>query len=890
MAQIVDIDSIPQAAVPLVLKNQWLPSHYDVQLDIWPSKRNYNGNVSIELIANEKAKTHEMPFEIVLHSSELISLAASLALDSTSYKLKSKLDAKSQTTTYWTDEITTTDLQKSTTSPLLKIRFLGVVHEIRTFQDVTKGVFKTNYTDPTTGKADMHLISAHCQPHFARTIFPSIDELSWKASLKLQLTIDSTYQAASIMPIETEAADGDKKTVVFGTTPKMSFSAFSFVFGNLDVLEDTANGIPVRVFTQCGESSRAEFALDVAKTYLPLLQSKLGVKYPLPKLDLVSLPFLSDGAVENWSLIQVVNDHILLPSWTVPPEQLDQIKEGIRMVIVHELVHMYVGDYVSFDSYDHTWLNEANATFMANCLTEKDLPDIWSKLVNTDLVKVECDQRLETAQPIFRQNVKADRIDDTFTREAYDKGIFVLRMLATVLGTENYFRMVGDFVDANKFGVFKPVDLWNFMKSHQLNTFKYDVPTIMNSWIRTPGYPVVSVKKDGSKFVVEQHRLLYGKNRGDIEDVPYQIPLLVKTIDGKVVRQMFTDRSLIIDDDSLLFFNAGNTVMANTYYSVECYQTLADHLDVLDSIEQSQLFLDISMLLDEEPSVAVGFIELIKKIDSVDSIDPAAMSTALKILSNVGHAIINVSYFDNQQTYNAIKSFLSETAMRLLPCDNLELENSLLSLGSTPHARQIAKDYFKKLMHGPRESVPAPLLTSILSIVQTTATLKEYKEIHKLIKNPGLAANNVASLKSNEVQTAALNSLGFVTSQELRHKTLNFVSSNLDVAMVELALVGFRFQPDSYEQLWHWYTVQYKVIYPRYARAPSSQQGKFFLQVTQMVFECCLHSEKLTASLQKFIEDTGSVKEVKECLAKATEKATDEKVINTHCEQLIKYL
>ncbi len=928
--------SIRNATKPetlLSFKNRLLPSKYSINLDVSPLKKNYTGEITIDLILNKNlpdspdSEGLATTFTIVLHTLKLISLKSVLFLDGTAFKLKSKLDAKAQTTEYSSDEIKFDDVLRATDVPKMKINFLGVVHEVLTFDQPTSGIFQTHYTNPKTGRSDLHILGSHCQPHFGREIFPCIDESNWKANIQLSLTIDNNYKCVSNMPVLTvepqfSEKDGDRKTIIFEESPKMSVAVFSFALGDLDLLETETKMIddehfPLRIFTQVGESSRAQYALDIVQKYLPIVENRFGVKYPIPKLDVVALPFLFDGAVEDWSLIQVISQQILLPGWNSDdPKEIELIKKNIRLVLVHEMIHMYMGDYVTYDSYIHTWLNESFATFMATCLIQDtDDNNAWIDMINSELVKVQDAQRSKNNKPIFVSHVDTSNINNTFAREAYDKGIWLLRMLGFLFedtDIKNYsfgtlFRMVGEFIKENAYGTFKPIDLWNFLKDHKLNKFKYDISTIMSSWIHTAGYPVISVSYDESKrVVVEQHRLLNSPSDAtDIEDIPYQIPLFLKTKDGNLGRQMLTDRKLVLDTPNVFFVNYNDTAFVTVKYSLEFYRMLAENLEKLTEVEQIQLFEDIAVLLSTNTNnsdVVLGLLETVKGIKKIKHFSKKALIIAATELTNLAQAVSSYSYFKDKNLYQKILKFLDQIESRWLSqlqWDDLssideteaELRRLLMSLNyQNGTAAKIAKKLYKKLMHGPKNSIPKELLLPIFALVQTSASSKEFKEIFKLIKSPGLVVQNIIQPASSyDVQIAAVNSLGFVTARDLRNKTLNFVSTNFDIAMIEFAVIGFRLQPDFYDELWSWFNLHFRTIYSRAAREKDGKFTKFFNAVTEMIFESCLHDDRLSEEVTTFVKNQ-NVEVVNNCFNSANEKFENIKLLNGSNDELKEYL
>lgn len=879
----------------LLFYNRFVPKQYSVSLALNDTKPNYSGNVSIELVKNDKFHGDgDTPdyFSVSLNTVEVVSVSAVLRCGDKAWKLLPTLNKTAESTEYSCKELPLRQLA-DTACLTLEIRFIAVVRKIMTYSDVTKGVFSTKYTDPSTGKSDLFLLSTHSQPHFARCIFPCLDDVNCKCPIQLELTADNRFSCISNMPVESSEylSETSNKLVRFAQSPPMSTSVFSFAVGNFDFLEQTVRmpvskcDFPIRVYTMVGESQRAQYALSTVAAAVGVLEQKFNVKYPMPKLDIVALPFLSDGGVENWSMIQVINDHILLPDWKVTDAHLAKIHRTIRDVLVHEIVHMYVGNYVSFDSYDHTWMNESFATFMSNTIINSVFDNTtWFNFLNSDLQQLKVRNMSADSAPIFTANVATSRIHDTFSRNSYEKGIFVMRSLASLfvenddqLNQQNYdvfFGMVGDFIKKNEFGNFKPVDLWNFLKAHKSNRFGYDIPTIMNSWIRTSGFPILTVtKQDDGSYKIEQHHCL-DEADADIEDVPFQIPLLIKKSDGTLGRQLMTDRSLVISaedlSDDFFFLNANDSFIATVIYPEATTKEIASKFHVLNNVEQMQYFKNFSSVIGthyQSNESITSFFTAIKSIKKVSRPDHAAMTFALSVLSNIYKSINTLACFNDAAFYKKLDTFINDLSnkyvaqldwddvdWKVLGTEELRLRNAILSLKyDNPATQVVGKKLFKKVLHGPKESVPAELLTTVFAIAAQSSNLKEYKEISKLVRNPGLVVNNVFPSVPNDVQTAAINSLGCMRDPELRYKTLNFVATNPDVKMIELALLGFRFQMSAYGELWKWYLQHYTVWYSKYARDNKSYQGLFFKHVSELALECAYYSPQLSKEVENFV-------------------------------------
>ena len=181
----------------------------------------------------------------------------------------------------------------------------------------SRGIY---YVDYPTERGTKRMIATHLEPADARRIFPCWDEPAFKASFELAATVPQSFTAVGNMPVTREEAAGPgAKRVSFAPTPKMSSYLFVLAAGEFERLTEEADGVTVSVVTTLGKREQGRFALESAIKLLHYFNDYFGVKYPLPKLDLIGIPGGFSGAMENWGGITFLESHLLFDPATSAP-------------------------------------------------------------------------------------------------------------------------------------------------------------------------------------------------------------------------------------------------------------------------------------------------------------------------------------------------------------------------------------------------------------------------------------------------------------------------------------------------------------------------------------------------------------------------------------------
>ncbi|XP_063699325.1 puromycin-sensitive aminopeptidase [Culicoides brevitarsis] len=590
-----------------MLSNKIQPVHYDLTLKPNLKAFTFDGKTKIKL-------------RVVEETSEIVLNAVKLRISSSSLIVKGgKEVSPKETKDSEKDETVTFSFEtplKPSDEAEFEVEFSGELN------DKMKGFYRSKY-----------FVDGDDEPRFAavtqfeatdaRRCFPCFDAPEFKATFDITVIAPKKLVTLSNMPVISEfEQDGDHKVVKFDRSPIMSSYLLAIVVGEFDFIEaKSEDGVLVRVYTPLNKQNQGTYALDVAVKVLPYYKNYFNIGFPLPKLDLIAIADLACGAMENWGLI-TYRETLLL----VDPNNTSLLKkQHIALTVGHEIAHQWFGNLVTMKWWTDLWLNEGYASFSEFLCVHFLFPefDIWTQFV-TDMYTRALDlDSLKSSHPIEVEVQHPDEIDEIFDEISYNKGACVIRMLHNYIGDEDFRKGMHLYLSRHQYGNTKTEDLW---KAFAESASK-PVTQVMTNWVKSVGFPVVSVTKStqqGNKRVLslKQERFIADGSEAD-EKTTWMIPISIATPKKRDALTFVFDKTTTeveiedVSEADWIKINPGTVGFYRTQYLPEMLEAFVTQgvikSRVLPPLDRLGLLDDLCALIQ---AGKVSTVELFKLLDA----------------------------------------------------------------------------------------------------------------------------------------------------------------------------------------------------------------------------------------------------------------------------------
>lgn len=275
------------------------------------------------------------------------------------------------------------------------------------------------------------------EPDGARFWLPCNDHPRDKATFRFEVGVPHGYTAVSNGLLLKSMQGKDWDTFIWQHDYPMATYAATIAVDKYEVLEyETENGTIMRHYFTPARQDAAAAMSAVIDEALPWMEQMLGT-YPFEAYGHVTVD-ASGVAFESQTMVVMANYMLS------------------ERVVVHELAHMWFGDWVSLDSWGEMWRNEGFATYFEDMWMLRDDPAAFKRMMDDRTQKLYDDESLEALGRLSPGNL--------FGLESYDKGAVVVHQLRQEVGDEAFFSGLQQYFQLYGGGTASDEDFINVME------------------------------------------------------------------------------------------------------------------------------------------------------------------------------------------------------------------------------------------------------------------------------------------------------------------------------------------------------------------------------------------------------------------------------------------
>ncbi len=536
----------PSALQAQRLPTDVTPQHYSLTLEPDLKAATFTGKEEIDVTLGKPANS------ITLNAAQIAFQTATITSDGNTQTANVILNKPDQQATLHVEK------EIPAGAATIKIEYTGILNgQLRGFY-LSKAAHR-NYA------------VTQFEPTDARRAFPSFDEPAMKATFSTTLIVDKGDTAISNTNIVSDepGPTADKHTIHFATTPKMSTYLVAFLVGDFQCLSGESDGVPIRTCATPDKVQMGAYALQAAEFFLHYYDNYFGIKYPMPKLDMIGIPDFEAGAMENFGAITYRESVFLIDEKTASTDA----KKNVAIDVAHEMAHQWFGDMVTMKWWNNLWLNEGFATWMESKAVSAWKPE-WN-LSQDEALDLDGVLNYDAGKVTRAIRANADtpgEINEMFDGITYQKGGAVLAMTENYESPEVFRQGVHKYLEAHMYGNATAEDFWDA----QTETSGKPINKVMDSFITEPGVPLLtfSSPKGGSTEVSQQRFFLDPETHADHSQT-WTVPVCFRT-DAAPKCELLSSaqQKLPVPKADFFFANANDRGYYRTLYDATDYNRI----------------------------------------------------------------------------------------------------------------------------------------------------------------------------------------------------------------------------------------------------------------------------------------------------------------------------
>ncbi|WP_043166824.1 aminopeptidase N [Bifidobacterium callitrichos] len=418
--------------------------------------------------------------------------------------------------------------------------------------------------DPSDG--NVYLYSQFEVPD-ARRVYAVFDQPDLKATFDFKVLAPKSWIVTSNMPAAS-VEDDDRLTAEgtleakpaettrlwsFDPTPVMSSYLTAICAGpyaewHTEYRNEDGRTIPMAQY--CRQAVADAFAkdvdylFDITKKGFAFYAKTWGVPYPYAKFDQIYVPEYNAGAMENIGMVTIRDSYVFESKVT------DALAERRVVTVLHELAHMWFGDYVTMKWWNDLWLNESFAEFTSTLATAEatEWHDAWATFCSGEKSWALRQDQLPTTHPIV---APINDLNDTYVNFdgiTYAKGASVLKQLVFYVGRERFFQGIHNYLNKH---AYSNATLGDLLAELELTSGR-DLNAWSAKWLEESGINTITPElEENGDGTIASLTLVQSAPADHPVLRPHRLALGFYNEDGKTGRIVRTDRlELDVDGES----------------------------------------------------------------------------------------------------------------------------------------------------------------------------------------------------------------------------------------------------------------------------------------------------------------------------------------------------
>ena len=388
--------------------------------------------------------------------------------------------------------------------------------------------------------------------------FPTIDKPNERTTQEMVLTVDDRFTTLSngTLISSTKNEDGtrtDHWNMDISHAPYL----FMLAVGEYAVVKEYWNDVPIEYYVEPEYEPYAKEIYNHTPEMMTFFSDYLGVPYPWQKMAHVVVRDFVSGAMENTTGV-IYGEY-------VQKTDRQMIDNHNDLVVAHEIIHHWFGNYVTLESWANTVLNEGFANYGEYLWVEyKYGKDAAEYLRMSELAGYMNSANNRGVRPLIQYDY--DHRDDLFDAHSYNKGGLTMHMLSNYVGEDAFRAALNKYLVDNAYSDVEGDEMrmaFEDVTGEDLNWF-------FDQWFFSPGHPVIDIVYKYDPDSKTQRITVYQKQDPKAFLPIFQFPAEVRIFDssGQVsAEEVWVDQRVSTfsfpanEEPTLVLFDANRSVI-----------------------------------------------------------------------------------------------------------------------------------------------------------------------------------------------------------------------------------------------------------------------------------------------------------------------------------------